>query len=224
MFWDSVSGGLAVLTFWETYAAGLEYLLIFMAPMALMGLTMKEGIATGCLSMLIIPVFQAAAVAVFVLTLAPIIFGFAEDAAWSFPWVVISAFPGMFIKLVGTLVLSAIGVSFVPVIGQMLSLHTLVLGGIALLFVLKIFESLYPEVVLDKLELIPGFWFTAGLIIIGGVIAWVGTLVASFLATVVGRDSEGVSMLIMFPVTAVFGFIPLFMYGAWIGNQLRHGF
>ena len=103
MFWDSVIGGLEVLTFWETYVAGLVYLLIFMVPMALMGLTMKEGMAAGCVSMLVIPVFQAAAVAVFVLTLAPIIFGFAEDAAWSFPWVVISMLPGMFIKLVGTL-------------------------------------------------------------------------------------------------------------------------
>lgn len=152
MFWDSVIGGLEVLTFWETYVAGLVYLLIFMVPMALMGLTMKEGMAAGCVSMLVIPVFQAAAVAVFVLTLAPIIFGFAEDAAWSFPWVVISMLPGMFIKLVGTLVLSAIGVSFVPLIGQMRSLHTLVLGGIALLFVLKIFGSLYPEVDLGKLD------------------------------------------------------------------------
>ncbi|WP_043131638.1 hypothetical protein [Aeromonas media] len=223
MFWDSVIGGLEVLTFWETYVAGLVYLLIFMVPMALMGLTMKEGMAAGCVSMLVIPVFQAAAVAVFVLTLAPIIFGFAEDAAWSFPWVVISMLPGMFIKLVGTLVLSAIGVSFVPLIGQMRSLHTLVLGGIALLFVLKIFGSLYPEVDLGKLDLLPGFWFTAGLLIIGGLMAWVGTLAASILATVGSRNSEGTSMLLMFPVAAIFGFIPLFIYGAWIGNQLRNG-
>ncbi|MDD9227573.1 hypothetical protein ACSZOL_05310 [Aeromonas hydrophila] len=223
MFWDSVIGGLEVLTFWETYVAGLVYLLIFMVPMALMGLTMKEGMAAGCVSMLVIPVFQAAAVAVFVLTLAPIIFGFAEDAAWSFPWVVISMLPGMFIKLVGTLVLSAIGVSFVPLIGQMRSLHTLVLGGIALLFVLKIFGSLYPEVDLGKLDLLPGFWFTSGLLIIGGLMAWVGTLAASILATVGSRNSEGTSMLLMFPVAAIFGFIPLFIYGAWIGNQLRNG-
>ncbi|MBX9566877.1 hypothetical protein FKF78_18590 [Aeromonas hydrophila] len=208
MFWDSVIGGLEVLTFWETYVAGLVYLLIFMVPMALMGLTMKEGMAAGCVSMLVIPVFQAAAVAVFVLTLAPIIFGFAEDAAWSFPWVVISMLPGMFIKLVGTLVLSAIGVSFVPLIGQMRSLHTLVLGGIALLFVLKIFGSLYPEVDLGKLDLLPGFWFTSGLLIIGGLMAWVGTLAASILATVGSRNSEGTSMLLMFPVAAIFGFIP----------------
>ena len=28
MFWDSVIAGLKVLTYWETYVAGLEYLAI----------------------------------------------------------------------------------------------------------------------------------------------------------------------------------------------------
>ena len=44
-----------------------------------MKVTMKEGGAARCLSMLAIPVLHAIAVAVVVLTLAPIIFGFAKD-------------------------------------------------------------------------------------------------------------------------------------------------
>lgn len=228
MFWDSVVGGLKVLTYWETYVAGLEYLVIFMGPMMLLGLAMgkggEKGGAIGCFGMLILPVFQVAAIAVFVLTLAPIIFGLSEDAAWSFPWKVITLAPGLFFKLVGVLVVAAILLAFVPLLGQLKSLQTLVLGGIALVFVLGILKSVNPELVTDKLDVTPSFWFTAGLLIIGAVMAWVGIMVAALLATAVEGATEGLGQMLMFPVAAIFGFIPVFMYGAWLGSQLKHGF
>lgn len=227
MFWDSVVGGLKVLTFWETYVAGLEYLALFMVPMVLVGLAMEKGGeksgAIGCLGMLVMPVLQVAAIAVFVLTLAPIIFGLSEDAAWSFPWKVITLAPGMFFKLVGVLVVAAIALAFVPFLGQLQSLQTLVLGGIALVFVLGILKSVNPDLVSAKLDVMPGFWFTAGLLVIGAIMAWVGIMVAALLATAVEGATEGLGQLLMFPVAAIFGFIPVFMYGAWLGSQLRHG-
>lgn len=224
MFWDSVLGGLSVLTFWETYVAGFEYLLIFLGPVLLMSLTMKEGGAAGCLSMLAIPVLHAIAVAVVVLTLAPIIFGFAKDAAWSFPWVIMGAAPGMFLKLIGILLLSAIALAFVPLLGQIQSFQTLVLGGIALIFDLGIFKTLYPEVSIENLDFIPGFWFTVGLLLLGGIMAWVGIVVSSMLAIIGGGNDDGIRQLLVFPIAAMFGFLPVFVYGAWIGNQLRQGF
>jgi hypothetical protein len=229
MFWDSVVGGLKVLTFWETYAAGLEYLLLFMGPMVLIGQAMgksgeKSG-AVGCLGMLVVPLLQVAAIAVFVLTLAPIIFGLGEDAAWLFPWKVIGAAPGVFVKLVGVLVISAIALAFVPFLGQLQSLHTLVLGGIALVFVLGVLRSVNPELASSEVDVIPGFWFTAGLLIIGALMAWLGIMVVALLTTAVGGGAvEDAGELLMVPVAAIFGFIPVFMYGSWLGSQLRHGF
>lgn len=225
MFWDSVIGGLAVLTFWETYVAGFGYFLFVMGPIVLMSLATKEGSAAGCLSLFVPPVLQAAAIAVFVLTLAPIIFGFNEDAAWSFPWLIIGSEPVMFLKLVGTLVVATIVVALVPFFGQLQSLRTLVLGGIALVFVLHILRSVNPDFVSDKLDIIPGFWFTVGLLIIGALVTFVGFIVATFLASVMGGgNAEGTGSILIASVVAMFGFIPVFMYGAWIGNQLRHGF
>jgi len=228
MFWDSVVGGLKVLTFWETYVAGLEYLLLFMGPMVLIGLAMEKsgekGAAVGCLGMLVMPMLQVAAIAVFVLTLAPIIFCLSEDAAWSFPWKVITVAPGLFLKLVGILVVSAIALAFVPFLGRLQSLRTLVLGGVALVFVLGILKEVNPELVSGKLDAIPGFWFAVGLLVIGAIMAWVGIMVAALLATAVEVATEGLGQLLMFPVAAIFGFIPVFMYGSWLGSQLRHGF
>ncbi|MDA2912940.1 hypothetical protein MYX77_03085 [Acidobacteriia bacterium AH_259_A11_L15] len=228
MFWDSVLAGFKVLTYWETYVAGLEYLAIFFIPMAIVGMIMErsEGrrASAGCLSMLLLPVLQVAAMVVFVLTLAPIIFGFAEDAAWSFPWKILAMAPGAFFKLVGVLVVAAILLAFIPILGELHSLQTLVLGGIALMFVLGILDSVNPGIVKGRVDFIPGFWFTVGLLVIGGVMSWVGMMVAALIATVLEMAEEGIGQLLMFPIIAIFGFIPLFMYGAWLGAQVKGGF
>ena len=92
MFWDAAVAGLGVLLYWETHIAGLEYLAIFMVPMIVVGLAMEKsewGGGIGCLNMLLLPVLQVAALAVFILTMSSIIFGLSGDAAWSFPWKVI---------------------------------------------------------------------------------------------------------------------------------------
>ena len=228
MFWNSVLAGLKVLTYWETYVAGLEYLAIFFVPMAIVGMIMEKseggGVAVGCLSILFLPVMQVAAMAVFVLTLAPIIFGFADDAAWSFPWKVLTMAPGAFLKLIGVLVVAAIVLAFIPILGQLNSLQTLVLGGIALVFVLGILDSVSPGIVRGRVDFVPGLWFSVGLLVVGGVMSWVGMMVAAFIATALEMTEEGIGQLLMFPVGAIFGFIPVFMYGAWLGAQIRGGF
>jgi hypothetical protein len=228
VFWDSALAGLKVLTYWETYVAGLEYLAIFFIPVAIVGMIMEKseggGAAVGCLSMLLLPVIQVAAMAVFVMTLAPIIFGFTEDAAWSFPWKILAIAPGAFFKLVGVLTVVAIVLAFIPILGQLNSLQTLVLGGIALIFVLGILDSVNPGIVKGRVDFVPGFWFSVGLLVIGGVMARVGMLVAALIATGFEISGEGIGQLLMFPIGAIFGFIPLFMYGAWLGAQVRGGF
>ena len=90
MFWSSIIGGLKVLTFWEVYLAAIIFTIISVGPMVIIGLIGEKNKAVGCLGgMLIAPVFQALATLIFVFTLFPIILGFAEDAAWSFPWKVL---------------------------------------------------------------------------------------------------------------------------------------
>lgn len=228
MFWDSVIAGLKVLTFWETYVAGLEYLAIFLAPMIIAGMIMEKseraGAQLGCLSMLLMPVVQVAAMAVMILTLAPIIFGFGEDAAWSFHWQLVAMAPGAFFKLVGVLVVAAIILAFVPILGQLHSLQTLVLGGIALMFVLGILDSVIPGIVKGRVDFIPGFWFSVGLIVIGGIMSWIGMMVAALAITPLEHAQEGIGQIIMVPIAAIFGFIPVFMYGAWLGAQVSGGF
>ena len=126
MFWDSVVAGLNVLTYWETYAAGLEYIAIVLTPRFVMGSIMEKGeragAVVGCMSMIVLPILQVLAMTVFVFTLAPIILGMNGDAAWSFPWTAMFAAPEAFFKMVGMLVVAAIVLSFIPLLGQLHSL------------------------------------------------------------------------------------------------------
>lgn len=85
MFWESVSTGLGVLAYWQTYVAVLLFLALSMGPMLLIGfVAMSSGRAeglVGCLTMLILPFFQAFALVVFVLTMSPIILRLSHEAA-----------------------------------------------------------------------------------------------------------------------------------------------
>lgn len=227
MFLDSVVSGLQVLMHWQTYAAVLLFLLMSIGPMVLIGLTMEKagqaGGAVGCLSMLVMPLLQTFALVVFVLTLSPIILGLADDAAWAFPWMLTVEAPWTMTKFVGKLLLAAFVLAIIPVIGRIQSLHTLLLGGIALALVIGIIGTVNPLVAAKNLTLWPGFWFVVGLLVLGALMAWLGMMASAFLMMIAEARFEGLGQILVFPAAAVFGFIPLFIYGAWLGAQLRAG-
>jgi len=223
-FWDSVARGVAVLTYWETYVAAIEYLAIFLVPMSLVRILIDKSsevsVAIGCLSFIIIPVLQVFAITVFVLTLSPIMLGLSEDASWSFPWMILQADPVFMLKFVGQLLLLSILLAFIPIIGQIQSLNTLILGGFSLALVLKIIEKINPVVATANIDPIPGFWFIVGILIISGVLVWIGFLLSAVVLAAMESIEEGIGQLLIFPFIALFGFIPVFIYGAWLGSQL----
>jgi hypothetical protein len=227
MFWESVSAGLGVLAYWQTYVAVLLFLALSMGPMLLIGFVATssgraEGLI-GCLSILILPFFQVFALVVFVLTMSPIILGLSHEAAWSFPWTLTAEAPWPVAKLLGLLLLGAIILAFIPIIGRLQSLHTLFLGSFALVLVVGLIGSANPDLAAKHVVFWPGFWFIVGLIVVGSVMAWLGTMLAALLATVIEAKAEGMGQLLVFPIAATFGFIPVFIYGAWLGAQLRAG-
>jgi len=142
MFWESVARGLGVLLWWQTWVAGLEYLVILVVPSLLLGrATAKLHGPVDLLNKLAALVLQVTAIAVLVLTLSPLIFGFGQYAMWSLPWTVSSVIPGELSRLIGTLGLIAIGLMTFPVLGQLQSLHTLLLGSTAVLFAIGIMRA-----------------------------------------------------------------------------------
>lgn len=224
MFWQSVFNGLGVLLHWQTYLVALMYIIISFLPFLAIMLAgdksdelMTKG---GCLVMLIQPLFQALAVFISVCTLFPLMLG-STEAAWSLPWMLIITEPGRtLIILVIMLVLSFIG-AFMPILGRANSFIMFIMGGAVLVFLTLAIHEVHPELGIRNIELIPGWLTIIGIVIVSGISSWLGILATAAIVTVLFRDKEGISQLIMMPLGSVFGFIPIFIYAAWIGLQIK---
>jgi hypothetical protein len=167
------------------------------------------------------PFFQAFALCVFVTTMFPILMGFSTDAAWALPWAMAATVPGSFLFLLVKLLVATIVLSFIPFIGQLNAVHTTVIGGIVLILIIGIAASANPNLAAHNLKLWPGFWFAVGLLIVGAAMAWLGALAASVFGMAIDAKFNGLGQAVAVPLVATFGFVPLFIYAAWLGNQLR---
>lgn len=169
---------------------------------------------------MVFPVLQAAATIIYVLTLAPIMLGFSDEAAWRLPWAIAAAAPGSFLALVGVLIAVSIGLSLIPVLGRSGTLNTLAVGGVVLTYLLRNLGQIYPGIISRVTSFIPGFWFTVGLLVVSGGLSLVGTMAIGLVVVGTGMEEKGIDQLVFHPVAAVFGFIPVFIYGAWLGGQI----
>lgn len=231
MFWESVLDGFKLFIHWETYAAGILFAGLVAIPNVLSAFVLERGGAVGCLTVLVIdPVLRAFPTLIFVFTMFPILLGLSDDAAWAFPWLFLYHEPWEMFKATLLLVGASIVLGFIPLLGRMASLNVLLLGGIALVISLGVLKKVNPSLPLDRLELLPDFIQLVGLIVISGIASWLGllsTFIAAWIVTAVASrgyfdepDNPAVQ-IIAFLIAPVFGLIPVFIYGAWLGNQLR---
>jgi hypothetical protein len=166
MFWQSVFSGLGVLLRWQAYVVALMYIVISFLPfIAIMPAGdrydsfIEKG---GCLLMLIQPFFQALAVFVSVCTLFPIMLG-RGAAAWSLPWILITAEPGKTLIIVATMVVFAIIGAHIPIIGKANSFIMFIMGGVVLVFLTHAIDKVYPQLGIKDIRLIPGVLTIMGL-------------------------------------------------------------
>jgi hypothetical protein len=226
MFWWAAIAGLKTLAYWETYAAVLEYIAVFFIGYRAAALLSKKragiGESSGRYSLLI-PVLHAAAIQIFVLTLSPILFGIAGDAAWGYPLELLTTSPKFFFTMLGVLITAAGIMAVIPFLQRCPAVHALVLGSIALMFVFGIFVSDNPGILKGPTAILPDIWFMIGLLVICGIMTWAGRRAAAFTSKALDISGNGLGELILFPLAAVFGFIPVFVYGALLGIQLKGG-
>jgi len=224
MFWESVVNGIAVLLHWQTYPVAFMYMIISFLPFIPLMFAgdkadgfMAKG---GCLVMLIQPLFQALAVFISVCTLFPVMLG-GTEAAWSLPWILIISEPGRtLIILVIMLVLSIIGV-LMPILGRANSFIMFIMGGTVLVFLTLTLHRIHPELGIRNIDIMPGWLTIIGIVIVSGISSWLGLLASATVVTLLFRNREDISQLIMMPMGSVFGFIPIFIYAAWIGLHIK---
>lgn len=221
MFWDALYSALKIMTHWETHFVVLEYLLLMLTPVIIIFLVLKKSHALNIqyFRKLFMPLLEAVAIAVSVLTLFPIILGVGENVAWNFPLRIMQFSPLGFLALIGSLVVLAYLIDVISVLRKLRSVKTLVLGGVCLIFVRIFLNLLNPVIDIEVMDLVPGFWFICGIIIISGVLAKLGYFVFESFVRVLGSKfdlREEVAELLILPVIATLGFLPVFVYGAWL--------
>ncbi|MEN8264044.1 MAG: hypothetical protein ABFR82_11320 [Nitrospirota bacterium] len=221
MFWDSVYTALNNMNHWEFHFVILMYLSLLLAPAILIFLVLKHNHALSIkyVRKLFLPLFEAVAISVIVLTLFPIIFGMGDDARWDFPVRIMQLSPGGFVGLMLILIVIAYLIDIVPKLRKLQSFKTLILGGITLIFVRFFLSFINPVIETDLESFIPGFWFACGIIIISVILSKLGHFVFEVFAEVLGNKfdlREEVAELLILPVIATLGFLPVFIYGAWL--------
>ena len=212
-FFGAVISGIAAFAYWEIYVAILEYAAIWLIPLLAFGFFAEkkaETLVAGCSGIIVLSTLQITAIFVFVVTIGPIILGFSEDAAWMLPWQILVSTPFTFLKTVGFLFIVMLVLSIIPFIGNLHSLHILILSILTLTLML---EFVSPNV---GINYTPTIGFVLGILILGGTINYLGV----FLLSLILHDfDEGSNFLIVQPILGLLGFIPTFMYGAWLGAQ-----
>ena len=101
----------------------------------------------------------------------------------------------------------------------------LVVGGMALIFVLGIVRTINPRLPLESVSFYPGFWACVGLLVLSAVMSWVimmATVLIVGLVEAKFRVEGAISEIITIVLFPLGGFLSVFIYGAWLGAQLRH--
>lgn len=227
MISEAVRITFATLTHWEIYLAGLVYMVIILIPMMFMylfGSTGERGGAIRMTSMVMVPVFQAIGTLVFVFSIAQIALGFSDNATWRMPFHIALESPGQFLKLSFFMALISIAFAILPVIGRITSLQTLILSGFALIMMLSINDAGHHEPLYDNLEWIPNFLFIIGIVVAGAIFSGIGMALTDtlpkLLSKITGRNVDKIGAMIVLPIASTLGFVPFFIYAAWIGGQI----
>ena len=269
MFWDSVQGGLKVLTYWETYVAAFIYQFVSLYLPMIVGLARmkKRGMATDDWSpiagaillmrksgaileaatdpdmnpgrnkrLLIILLLELIATVIFMLTLTPIILGVGGDAAWFTPWNLLATNFVFFLFCIAAMVIIAVVIGLLPYLGGIYSVHLFVYGCASVMLISANLHYASPDLFngigqlqsfLRNADFYP-FLYLIGFYISGVVIFYIGTTLSigliSLIQTIVFNGMTNKSafedILLLSPFMPVLQFIPVFMYGAYIGNQM----
>lgn len=223
MLWKCICLGLAILAHWQTYAAALLFLSLSTGSKYLSDVlnvsSSRKGSRIRFVSRLLLTLGQVAGISVFVNIMCPIMLGFSSHAAWSWPplglatnWDVVMSF--------AQLVIVATVVSRIPILGQSPSVLVFVIGSLALVPILDILGGHMSALGAHAIRLWPGCWFMTAILVIGAALTWLGTMFVVIPSVVLEGHAKRIGTLFVYPFAAAFGFIPLYIYCAWLRQQI----
>jgi hypothetical protein len=96
---------------------------------------------------------------------------------------------------------------------------TFVVGANTLMFLLGVFEYINPGMIKGRVEYLPDVGLLLGLTVVAGLMAWVGQYLANKIDQRMAEKNYG--QLTAVTVASLVGLVPVAVYGAWLGQQIR---
>lgn len=152
-------------------------------------------------------------------SLAPIIFGLSQRAAWDLPGQLFSHHREVVFALIPFLAIILLGMEKMPIIGKFQAPRILVMGATILWTFLAFLDesSLHAELAPHSVRhFVPGFWFLTGILLLGIAMGRIGISVLILLGA---RIRSHYSWMVA--TEAVLSFIPIFIYGVWLRGQIK---
>jgi hypothetical protein len=222
MFWHSVVGGLAVLLHWQTWVGMLIYGALVLIPIGLVGAASERDMRAGCIGMLLLPFTQVFASIAVLWILLPITLGIGNDALWGMPFQIALQNPWWMLKISVVLTVIAALAGVIPIIGGTATFTNFLVGSIAISLATKSFALASGRDTLARVNYVPGFWTFIGFLVIGGLASTIAGFTVAALSVFANRGTEEAKPgPLTMSVVGTFGLIPCFMYGAWLGLQIR---
>jgi hypothetical protein len=222
MFWKCICAGLAVLMHWQTYAAALLFLSFSLASKhlseALNAASGKTSAGTRSIACLVREFGQVAGITTFVSIMCPMMLGLSMHGAWSLPWSDMQSGREV-AQSFAVILLIALVLSRIPILGSP-SIFTFVIGVLTLVLTMERPHGQTTVPVPPSIQLWPGMGFMIALLSVGTALTWLGTMLAVMPSVIMRGRAERIGKLLAYPFAASFGFIPLFIYCAWLGCQM----
>lgn len=229
MFWSSVLHGFKVLAHWEVWLALVLYGVATFVWLWLIGRVLGGGESgkrqvAGCFVHAIGgTLYQGLLQTLLVVWLMPIMLG--GDDAIDLSYVPSFIGPLVFAAIISTVVVFFL--TIVPLVGSLLEntpgLDTFLQGMI----IFRLFSASYLSQVSGDSggSVYPGFWHSAGYVLVALVATWTLMLSLSALAHRFSKseeESEGVLFLLAPSLLKLAGLLPLFMYAGYVAQNLGY--
>lgn len=181
----------------------------------------SSSFGNGCVWMLLAAFFEAFAVFYLVVAISPKVLGFDTEAQWLLPLAVLGLSPWLAFKRIATGYIMAIAASFLPMVGR---LQIFLYTAMSIVFYRVGYKWSRPDGYRIGNEAYKDFIpdFSVSLLIVGTCIALsVFSILLGVLIMKRKFFDEAYAQLYGMIGAAIFGIIPIYMYGAWFSLKMH---
>jgi hypothetical protein len=222
--WNAILGGFKIFMHWQLYVVGFCYFSFFIGCNWFCNDTnVYAKKKPSFISRLFISSLNLTALFFCITILAPLLLGISNNASWSYPFLLFAHNPLSAAGILFVIIIFQCVIGIIPFIRELPSIQTLLAGAITLIYFMEnmitsgrinISKSFKDIVYMPHgIELLIFF-------VICILFTHLGALLSMLTISICFKKRNTITVPAM-SIYAMSGFIPVFIYGAWLGNQLK---